>query len=200
MNKVPNSAEGIAVAVDALRRGQVVAYPTETFYGLAVDPFSVEALEALYRLKDRDPEKPISLLIGAYEQLHAVVRDVSVQAERVARAFWPGPLSLLLPRAPELPRELCKGRNLVSVRWSPAPAACALSLGFGAAITATSANVAAEAPACELNAIGIDGIAVGIDGGRLEGVSPSTVLNPDSGEIVRAGAVSREELEAFIED
>lgn len=200
MEKVLNNAHGIALAVKALRKGQIVAYPTETFYGLAVDPLCVEAIQSLYLLKSRDSDKPISLLIGAYDQLAMVARDVSPRAERMARAFWPGPLSLLLPRATALPPELCRGRCLVSVRWSSATAAQALSLNFGGPVTATSANLAGNSPAVELGMIELDGIAVGIDGGRLEGVSASTVVNPDTAEIVREGAVGREELEAFMGD
>ena len=142
----------------------------------------------------------MSLLIGAYDQLATVVRDVSPRAEYIARTFWPGPLSLLLLRAPRLPEELCKGLERVSVRWSSASAAQALSLRFGGPITATSANLSGDAPAIEISMIRLDGIAVGIDGGRLDAVSASTVLNPDTGEIIREGAVGRKELEAFMGD
>ena len=92
--------QGLAKAAELLHAGEVVAYPTETVYGLGADPFSVEALDSLYRVKRRDPGSPVLLIVSSMEQLDSIVAAISPRAAAYAAAFWPGPLSLLLPPSP----------------------------------------------------------------------------------------------------
>ncbi len=186
--------EGIAKAAGLLRAGEIVAYPTETVYGLGVDPFCEDALRTLYRVKGRDPGAPVLLIVSSMEQLESIVAEVSPRAAAYAKAFWPGPLSLLFPHALGLPEALCGDASRVCVRRTSCATAASLCDAFGGPIVSTSANASGEAPAMSPEEIEAMGIALCLDGGRLEAGPPSTVLDPDTGEVIREGAISREQL------
>lgn len=186
--------EGIAKAAGLLRAGEVVAYPTETVYGLGVDPFCEDALRSLYRVKRRDPGAPVLLIVSRMEQLESIVAEVSLRAAAYAEAFWPGPLSLLFPQAPGLPEALSGNRARVCIRWTSCAIAASLCDAFGAAIVSTSANASGEAPAMSPDEIEAMGITLCLDGGRLDASLPSTVLDPDTGEVIREGAVTPAQL------
>ena len=185
---------GLAKAAELLHAGEVVAYPTETVYGLGADPFSVEALDSLYRVKRRDPGSPVLLIVSSMEQLDSIVAAISPRAAAYAEAFWPGPLSLLLPPSPELPETLLGAESKVCVRRCSCAIAAALCDAFGGAIVSTSANTSGKAPAMSSDEIDPVGIALCLDGGRLDPSPPSTVLDPDTGKVIREGAISRERL------
>ncbi|MCK4839828.1 MAG: Sua5/YciO/YrdC/YwlC family protein, partial [Desulfobulbaceae bacterium] len=91
------SDEELAKAAEVIRGGGVVAFPTETFYGLAVDPFNVEALERLFRLKERSSDKPVLVLIDKIESLPRLVSKTPDQYRKLIARFWPGPLTLVFP-------------------------------------------------------------------------------------------------------
>lgn len=194
MEIVAPTQSGIAKAVQALRRGQIVAYPTETVYGLGVDPFSEKALAALFALKERDEGNPVLLIVSNLDQLNETVDTVSARAATYAKAFWPGPLSLLFPCAGRLPEALRGPDARVCVRWTASESAATLCDAFGGAIVSTSANRTGEAPAMSVDAVDPVGIAVCVDGGTLAPSLPSTVLDPETGEVLREGAVTRSEL------
>ena len=181
----------VTVALAALRRGEVVAYPTETFYGLGVDAFSADALERLRALKGRG-DKAISLLIEGDEMLARLCADVPPRARDLMVRYWPGPLTLALPARPGLPEALVSD-GCVAVRQSPNPVARALVTAFGGPVTTTSANRAGEPPATTAAmvraALG-DGCHV-LDGGPTPGGAPSTLarVRGEQIEILRAGAV-----------
>lgn len=195
MRTVPPTPGGIQEAAEAIRHGDVVAYPTETVYGLAVDPFSSQALERLFEAKGRDRGNPVLLVVANDEQLREVVAEISPASMACIRAFWPGPLSLLFEPSARLPRELLGGRDRVCVRQTSSSVARDLCLAVGSAITSTSANWSGEPAARCLSQVTLAGIAVGIDGGELEPSAPSTVFDADRGIIVRLGAVTRETIE-----
>ena len=92
---------GIEEAAQALRRGEIVAYPTETVYGLGVDPYTPGAIECLYAIKGRDAAIPVLLIAAENEHMDRVARSISPAARRCMEVFWPGPLSLVLPAAPD---------------------------------------------------------------------------------------------------
>ena len=188
------TSEGIARAAELLHAGEIVAYPTETVYGLGVDPFSEDALRSLYRVKRRDPGAPVLLIVSKMEQLETIVAEVSPRAAAYAATFWPGPLSLLFPQAPGLPQAFCGDRARVCVRWTSCAIAASFCDAFGAAIVSTSANASGEAPAMSPDEIVAMGITLCLDGGRLQAGPPSTVLDPDTGEVIREGAVTRAQL------
>ncbi len=194
MEIAASTPEGIAKAAGFLRAGEIVAYPTETVYGFGVDPFCEDALRSLYRVKRRDPKNPVLLIVSKMEQLESIVAEVSPRAAAYTAAFWPGPLSLLFPKATGLPESLSGDGARVCVRWTSCAIAASLCEAFGGAIVSTSANPSGEAPAMSPGEIDPVGIALCLDGGRLEASPPSTVLDPDTGEVIREGAVTRAQL------
>ena len=184
---------GLSKASDSLHAGNIVAYPTESVYGLGVDPFNEKALESLYRLKKRDTSNPVLMIISNQQQLITLVDHITPKAQKAMDAFWPGPLSILFPAKPELSKLLLGNQDKVCVRMTSHPVANALCRYFDGPIVSTSANLYSQTPAQSTDEINLTGIAVCIDGGVADGVS-STVLNPDNGTVLREGAISRVEL------
>ncbi|HHL39351.1 MAG TPA: threonylcarbamoyl-AMP synthase [Deltaproteobacteria bacterium] len=181
-------------ALRAVSGGGVVAYPTETFYGLAVDPFNVDAVKRLFALKGRDYSKPLSLIVGDASMLARVVSSVPPAAEPLMRRFWPGPLTLVFPASEELPPIVTAGSGRVAVRVSSSPAATRLAAELASPITATSANPSGRpAPVTAAQVVEYfgDGLDVVIDGGGLPGRLGSTIVDVTSGrlEIVREGEI-----------
>jgi L-threonylcarbamoyladenylate synthase len=182
--------EDIAAGVAALARGEVIGFPTETFYGLGVDALDPSALERLRARKGRGAEKAISVLVTE-AMLEAVVAEVSPAARALMAAHWPGPLTLALPARPGLPEGLVM-EGCVAVRWSPHPVAQALLEGLGRPLTATSANPAGAPP--PTTAAGVRAYFAGclvVDGGETPGGQPSTLarVRGEVVEVLRAGAV-----------
>ncbi len=130
----------VGAAVEALRAGGVVAYPTEALYALAVDIRRPEAVEHLRLLKSREAHKPLALLVADPLDIYTLVADVSPGAQALMRAFWPGPLTLIFNAAPGLPAGVTAQTGTVAVRCSSHPVAAALARGLGGAITATGCN------------------------------------------------------------
>lgn len=128
-------------AVEALRRGGLVAYPTEALYALGVDIRSEAAVARLRALKGREQHKPLALLVADPKHIHTLVQDVSPVAQVLMRAFWPGPLTLIFNAAPGLPGGITAQTGTVAVRCTRHPVAAALARQLGGAITATGANV-----------------------------------------------------------
>ena len=194
MRVVQPTSEGIAIATAALDRGEIVAYPTETVYGLGVNPFSAAALAGLFEAKGRERRHPMLLVIGAMEHLDALTPELNPRARDLARQFWPGPLSMVLPARAELPEGLLNRDGRVCVRWTSCDIAARLCRTFGNGIVSTSANRSGEAAASCVDEIDIEGIAVAIDGGRLSQGAPSTVYDPDAKAVLREGAISARAL------
>jgi L-threonylcarbamoyladenylate synthase len=181
----------IRAAAQALARGEVVAYPTETFYGLAADATSAAALARLAALKGRGADKAISLLIVGEAMLAALVTEIPPRARALMDAHWPGPLTLVLPARSDLPAPLLS-EGCVAVRDSPHPVARALVQAFGHPITATSANPAgAPPPTTAAGAAAYFPGCLVVDGGDTPGGAPSTLVRVrgDRLEVLRPGAV-----------
>src|SRR6202050_2233001 len=139
--------DGIA----ALQAGELVVYPTETFYAIGADAFSSTALERLFLLKGREPGRPVGLIAADTAMAFSVAREVPNVARRLAVAFWPGPLTIVMPARDEIADELA-GPDGVGVRVSPNQVARVLSAGLGKPSHATRANVSGGAPARQLAA------------------------------------------------
>lgn len=186
--------DGIA----ALRAGELVVYPTETFYGIGADALSVIGLQRLFKVKRRDPERPVGLIAADTAMAFSVAREISADARRLAEAFWPGPLTLVLPVRSDIARELT-GPDGVGIRVSPHPIARALSAGIGRPITATSANLSGAPPATTLaeasEALG-EKVKVYLEGGKLTASAPSTVVavGANRWKMVRVGAISQSQI------
>ena len=186
-----------------LRAGKLVAYPTETFYGLAGDPLSSEAVEMIFVAKGRPDRMALPLIAADRHAVLEAVREFSSAAERLAGAHWPGALTLILPASPSLPQRLLGGGHTVGIRISPHPVAAALARSFGSSIVATSANRSGQpAPmtAAEVrHALGGD-VALILDGGPTRGGQASTVLDltVDPPRLVRSGSVPVSALEQVL--
>lgn len=193
---------GLEDALDALRSGELIVYPTETFYGLGADPFSPAALDRLFALKGRDSKKPIALIAADSRMAFEVAAWVPNTARRLADAFWPGPLTLVLAPRDGIPAALV-GPEGIGIRVSPHPVARALSSALKRPITATSANLSGHAPALTLaearNAFG-DKVKVYLEGGKLSGSAPSSVVvcEADTIRVLREGAIGERELAAAL--
>jgi len=184
-------AEGaVDRAVAVLRSGGVVAYPTETVYGLAVDPFSESALERLYEVKRRPGAMPVLLVVASQDMVTQVAESVTEKARRCMEIFWPGPLSLLLPARPGLPGRVVGPDGKVCVRCSSHYVARVLSRTWGGPITSTSANVTGGVPARTAREAALPGVELVLEGACGVSAVPSTVFDPDTGKIVREGPVT----------
>jgi L-threonylcarbamoyladenylate synthase len=184
----------IARAVEILQLGGVVAYPTETLYGLAVDPRSEVAVRKLFEIKGRDARVALPLIAADLPQAEAVGTFGAVERQ-LADAFWPGPLTLVVPASASIAPAALAGGETVAVRVSAHPVARALARAFGFCLTATSANVSgatATAHPGEVRASLGARIALLLDAGDAPGGSPSTIVRIESGrpQLVRAGAIA----------
>lgn len=193
--------EPLAHACAVLRAGGVVAFPTETYYGLAVDPFNQAALSRLFALKGRSPDKPVLLIIDNPSQLANLVTEIPPSFPILMEKFWPGPLTLVFPGAASLPEMLTGSRGTIGVRVSSHPVARQLVRAFGRPITATSANFSGQPAAVTaggvLAQLGLE-VDVVLDGGKTPGGLGSTLLGYQEGKVclLRAGVISLAEIEA----
>lgn len=198
------AAADLEAATAALSGGEVVAYPTETFYALGAHPDRVSAVREVLRLKGRDAAtKPLLLLIDRLERVADWVVDPPPELARLAARFWPGPLTVILPAAAQVPAGITGGGDTVALRLTSHPVAQALIGRCGGALTGTSANPAGGPPA--VDAVGVrrafDDPALHIlDAGTTPGGEPSTLLDLTTDEplIRRAGAVAADDIEASL--
>ena len=198
-------AEALSRAIEALRRGDVIVFPTETFYGLGADALSAVAVERVVSLKGRNPDHPLPVIIADAEMLREIVTEVPPVAERLMNYFWPGPLTLVLAAAKNLPAPLLNRAGQIGVRISSHPIATRLSRELGRPLTATSANPAGKEPARtveEAMAYFSDKIAIFLDGGRLAGTTGSTVVEVAGNNLrtIREGEISLLELKKALGD
>ena len=197
------SAETISAALAALKRGEVVVFPTETFYGLGADALNENAVERIVTLKGRSPDSPIAVIVADPEMLPQIVAGIPPIAEKLMRQFWPGPLTLVLAAKPGLPAALLNREGKIGARVSSHPLATRLARELGRPLTATSANPSGKAPARSLQEarayFGGD-IEMFLDGGTLTGKSGSTVVEVIENRlrIVREGEISSKELEKWL--
>ena len=194
VDPVNPEASVILAAVHQLIGGGLLAYPTETLYGLGADPRQPAALEHLFRAKGRTAEHSVPLVAGSPEQVEAHVGHLSSLGQRLADAFWPGPLTLVIPAKPTLPSRLLGGRNSVAVRVPGHAVPRGLAVELGYPITATSANrsgaSAATTAAEAIDELGSE-LAIVLDGGVTTGSAPSTIVDVQTSTplLLRAGKV-----------
>ncbi len=194
---------GIAGASRIILRGGVVAFPSETFYGLGADAGNVRALEKVFQAKGREQHKPLLLLVADRTWVSGLVNEIPAVAESLMERFWPGPLTLIFEASPRLSPLLTGGTGRVGLRISSHPVAQALVRKVGKAITGTSANLSGQRSASlaaeVLRAMG-GGIDAILDGGQTAGGLGSTLLDV-TGErlqIIRRGAIPRSQLTGFL--
>ena len=181
-------------AAAILRVGGVVAYPTDTLYGLAANPLSGAAMAQLYRIKGRPVDLAIPLIAASLEQIESAGGVLSTVSRRLAERFWPGPLTLVVPAWPGLDARVHAGLGTVAVRVPDHAVARILAELCGWPITSTSANRSGEAatgdPGVVRAAFGGELDAL-IDAGPSPGTAPSTIVDATGGtpRLIRAGAV-----------
>jgi len=186
-------------ALNPFRAGRIIAYPTETFYGLCADPFNGKAIEALYELKGRPPASPMPLIIGEEGMLSSIAAEINPEARRLMTRFWPGPLTIIFKARPELPSILTAGTGTIGVRLSGSPYARRLSSTLSSPITSTSANPSGRPPAIRADEVlgYFDGtIDILIDGGELKGKKGSTIVDATEEKLVilREGEITASEI------
>lgn len=192
----------VAAAVEVLRAGGLVAVPTETVYGLAADATNVDALHRLYAVKGRPADHPVIVHIPP-GRLDEWAVDVPEVARRLAEAFWPGPLTLVLRRAPRVPDAVTGGRDTVGLRVPAHPVTLALLEAFGGGIAAPSANrfgrVSPTTAAAVREELG-DAVELVLDGGPCTIGVESTIVDcsGDEPRVLREGGVTAAELEAVV--
>jgi len=195
-------------AAEVLRQGGVVAFPTETSYGLGAAVDNVHALEHIYEIKKRPQDKPLLVLTDSAEQMSGLVSEIPDAAHKLMDHFWPGPLTILFPAAADLPWPLHCGTGKIGIRISSNPWAEALVKKLGSPITATSANVSGMPPAADAREVAAqlshpapDFI---LDGGPLSHGTCSTIVDvagDESGNkygdlvrIIRPGVIDRDAI------
>ena len=187
------SEDALLEGVRALRAGGIVALPTETFYGLAADPFLPGALAAVNRLKEKDATSPVLLLLAGPSQA-APLMGGTPKAFAALAALWPGPLTLVVPASAAVPPEVSGGRGTVGVRVPGLALPRLLAGRLGGPITGVSANRTGQAPptrAAEVQEAFPGGLALILDGGETAGEAPSTLvdLTVEPPRLLREGAL-----------
>ena len=188
-------------AADILKHGGLVAFPTDTVYGLATLPFKVEYVDHLYTAKGRNSERAIAILLGDLSQISQVTPEMGKMAMKLAKRFWPGPLTLIVPRLPQLPNILSSNLT-IGVRIPDHPVALSL-LKLVGPLAVTSANLSGNANANTAQQVldQLDGrIHLILDGGQTPGGVPSTVADCTGPEtrILREGPISLVELKVVL--
>ena len=191
----------IEYIVSCLRKGDVVAMPTDTFYGLAVDPVNLHAVEQIYQIKTRQKQKPLSLLIASLAQAYELARETNPLLDKLAERFWPGPLTIIVKAGAKLPLRVTANKGNVALRVPDAAIPRAVLERFGLPITATSANLQGASECTNADCVRdqiADLIPLIIDGGPTRRAQPTTIvdLSQEQGnwEILREGAIPTHEI------
>ncbi len=202
-SKAPNPVRDFEAAIDALRCGDVIVFPTETLYGLGADALNSEAVEKVFKLKGRDSRNPVPVLVAGPGMLRNLVSAIPPLAQKLMDRFWPGPLTLVLPAREDLPKPLLNASAGIAVRISSQPIATQLLKELGRPMTATSANPSGKEPARTLQEAKryFSGkVNFFLDGGRLSSKSGSTVVEVVGAaiKIIREGDIAASELRSVV--
>lgn len=199
-----NSEEKILTqAAKILSGGGIIAYPTETFYGLGVDATNEKAIEKIFAVKGRDFKNPVSLIIDKPDDIHPLVKNVPETARKLMAAFWPGALTIVFSASDKVSPLLTAGSSKIGLRISSHPIAHAIVQKLKKPITATSANLSGT-PECSLASEVIkqigDKVDAILDWGETQGGKASTTIDVtcDPPVILREGAISRQAIEKYI--
>jgi L-threonylcarbamoyladenylate synthase len=196
----PPPRDAIAAGVEALRDGDIVGVPTDTVYGLAADPWHSGAADRLFQLKGRSRSLELPVLVADLDQALGLVMSLPDAAMRLMKAFWPGALTLVLPRRPDVTADLGDDDETIGIRCPAHPVPIALCREFGP-IATTSANRHGAPPLTTAARLAetLHGVAVVLDAGACEG-APSTVVDAtgESPRLLREGAVPWEQILAAI--
>jgi tRNA threonylcarbamoyl adenosine modification protein (Sua5/YciO/YrdC/YwlC family) len=190
----------VAYAAEQIKSGQVLGMPTDTFYGLAADPFNLRAVERVYEIKSRSRHKPLSLLIESEDQAEMLAREpLPDEFYELARKFWPGPLTIIVPAASRLPLKVTANTGNIAIRVPQSNIPLAVIRAAGVPITATSANLSGASECTTATAVRDqlqDRIPIIVDGGPSPREVASTIVDLSEGgwRILREGAIPRPEI------
>lgn len=200
---LPVTEESIQLASQLLRQGELVALPTETVYGIAADARNGEAVHKIFEAKGRPQDNPLIVHIFGMEMLKGVVSEVPARAHKLAAAFWPGPLTMVMPRGPEVSDVTCAGLDTVGVRMPSHPVVQAVIRASGVAFAAPSANLSGKpSPTNAQDTLAdMDGrLPLILDGGESTVGVESTVVSVvgEHPMLLRPGYITKEQMEAVL--
>ena len=192
-------------AADVISKGGVIAFRTDTFYGLGADPFHANAVARLRELKGREDDKPILLLISDHDQVDRLIVERPEAFTRVAEEFWPGPLTIIASAVTQLPEAITAGTGTVGLRLPADLRVRELVRACGGVLTATSANPSGREPArsaAEVAQYFTNGLDLIVDDGEVTVTEPSTVLDvlASPPRVVREGLISRQVIEQLLSE
>src|SRR5579862_5874831 len=194
----------IRYAADQIRAGEVLGMPTDTFYGLAADPFNLRAVDRVYDIKSRSRHKPLSLLIADVDQAEQLAQPLPEEFYALARRFWPGPLTIIVKASSRLPLKVTANTGNVALRVPKAPIPLAVVQAAQIPITATSANLSGESECT--TAMGVrdqlqERLSIIVDGGTSPREIASTIVDLTDEEarwrVLREGAISAQDISEF---
>ena len=204
INSESPEASLIRYAADQIRAGQVLGMPTDTFYGLAADPFNLRAVDRVYEIKSRSRHKPLSLLIEDVDQAEELANSLPDEFRALAKKFWPGPLTVIVKAASRLPLKVTANTGNVALRVPNAKIPLAVVQAARIPITATSANLSGESECTSAEAVreqlGVR-IPIIVDGGASPREIASTIVDLTDEEarwkVLREGAIPSQEISEF---
>ncbi len=196
-------ANALRYAAEFITRGRVIGIPTDTFYGLAADPFNLAAVEQIYRVKGRPETRALPILVNSIEQALLLARELPVEFVKLAQKFWPGALTLLVDASHRIPLKVTANTGRVALRWPKSPVACTLIELLDGPITGTSANLSGF-PACSsaeqlIKQMG-DRLPLVLDAGETGVTLASTIvdLHDEEWHILREGTVTEADIRAAL--
>ena len=194
----------IAYVAEQIRAGYVLGMPTDTFYGLAADPFNLRAVEKIYDVKSRSRHKPLSLLIESVDQAEDLTRPLPEEFYKLARKYWPGPLTIIVRAASRLPLKVTANTGNVALRVPACKIPVAVVRAAGVPLTATSANVSGAAECTTADGVRQqlgEFIPVIVDGGPSPRSVASTIVDLTDAagfRVQREGAIPAQEISDFL--
>jgi L-threonylcarbamoyladenylate synthase len=200
VNPVNPETEVLRYAATFLSRGSVIAIPTDTFYGLAADPFNLAAVDEIYRVKGRPEARALPILVNSIDQALTLSRGTPGSFLRLAQAFWPGALTLVVNAGHKIPLKVTAGTGRVALRWPRSEVVKRLIDEFEGPVTGTSANISGfsscASAAQVMKQLGAR-LPLVLDAGETGATLASTIveLNGDAWKIGREGAIPVEEIE-----
>jgi L-threonylcarbamoyladenylate synthase len=190
--------EAIARAAAAIRQGDVVAIPTDALYTLVADPFNLNAVSKVFVAKGREPSRSLPLMVTGILMAEELARELNTRFYVLARHFWPGALTLIVPASWRVPLRVTGNTGRLAIRQSPAPVVTALLEHLGQPLISTSANISGQ-PTCRsgIEVFGtMDGrIKLVLDGGPCPGTGPTTVdITEPYWRVIREGSITEKDI------
>lgn len=204
VNSETPEASLIRYAADQIRAGEVLGMPTDTFYGLAADPFNLRAVDRVYDIKSRSRHKPLSLLIESVEQAEDLAQPLPEEFHLLAKKYWPGPLTIIVKASSRLPLKVTANTGHVALRIPNAAIPLAVVQAAQIPITATSANLSGESECTTAEAVRDqlqNRISIIVDGGTSPREIASTIIDLTDEEarwrVIREGAIPATDISTF---